>query len=122
MSKNIRKKKIESLFYNDRVSLVLFPNGLCCFSNRKCLDNLDSVLNNELIFKNKKNYSSLFKWPDAPVIRSIPEASPSIHQRIVNGSSASVNQFPWFVSIRSQARNGLQSICGGSLISSEVSS
>ncbi len=63
----------------------------------------------------------LFKWPDVPVINSIPEASPSIQQRIVNGSSASVHQFPWFVSIRSQARNGLQSICGGSLISSEVS-
>lgn len=35
--------------------------------------------------------------------------------------SASVHQFPWFVSIRSQARNGLQSICGGSLIHPEVS-
>jgi len=59
-------------------------------------------------------------WPEFPVIDPIPEASvPSIQQRIINGTSATVHQFPWFVSIRSQAQNGLQSICGGSLISPE---
>lgn len=38
-------------------------------------------------------------------------------QRIVNGTTATVNQFPWFVAIRSYTSRGLQSICGGSLIS-----
>jgi len=57
-------------------------------------------------------------WPDVPVINSIPKDSvPSIQQRIVNGTSATNHQFPWFVSVRSQAQSGLQSICGGSLIS-----
>lgn len=37
--------------------------------------------------------------------------------RIVNGTTATVNQFPWFVAIRSYTSRGLQSICGGSLIS-----
>lgn len=37
--------------------------------------------------------------------------------RIVNGSDATVNQFPWFVSVRAYTPRGLQSICGGSLIS-----
>lgn len=36
--------------------------------------------------------------------------------RIVNGSDATVNQFPWFVSVRAYTPRGLQSICGGSLI------
>lgn len=30
---------------------------------------------------------------------------------------ATINQFPWFVSVRSYTSRGLQSICGGSLIS-----
>lgn len=73
-----------------------------------------------LIFKKKSKL--LFKWPDIPIIDTIPENSvPSIQQRIVNGTSATIHQFPWFVSVRSQAQNGLQSICGGSLISPEVS-
>lgn len=37
--------------------------------------------------------------------------------RIVNGSAAAVNQFPWFVAVRAYTSRGLQSICGGSLIS-----
>lgn len=37
--------------------------------------------------------------------------------RIVNGSTATVNQFPWFVAVRAYTSRGLKSICGGSLIS-----
>lgn len=37
--------------------------------------------------------------------------------RIVNGTTAKVNQFPWFVAVRSYTSRGLKSICGGSLIS-----
>lgn len=48
-----------------------------------------------------------------------PTPPPQMSQRIVNGFNASTFQFPWFVAIRSQAIGGLQSICGGSLISNE---
>lgn len=39
--------------------------------------------------------------------------------RIVNGSPAGEFQFPWFVSIRSHTQGGLQSICGGSILSKD---
>lgn len=35
----------------------------------------------------------------------------------MNGVIANEYQFPWFVSVRSHTKSGLQSICGGSLIS-----
>lgn len=41
----------------------------------------------------------------------------ALDTRIVNGSTATVNQFPWFVAVRSYTSRGLKSICGGSLIS-----
>lgn len=35
----------------------------------------------------------------------------------MNGSPADEFQFPWFVSVRSHTHGGLQSICGGSILS-----
>lgn len=43
----------------------------------------------------------------------------SINSRIVNGRPASIDQFPWFASVRSHTEHGQQSICGGSIISTE---
>lgn len=37
----------------------------------------------------------------------------------MNGALANVNQFPWFASVRSYTSRGLQSICGGSIISKD---
>lgn len=42
-----------------------------------------------------------------------------IQSRIINGEHAKEYQFPWFTSIRSHTRSGMQSICGGSVIAPE---
>lgn len=47
---------------------------------------------------------------------AISPASSSTTNRIVNGKVADEYQFPWFASVRSHTQNGLQSICGGSII------
>lgn len=39
--------------------------------------------------------------------------------RIVNGNMATHQQFPWFASVRAYTSRGLQSVCGGSLLSDE---
>lgn len=45
------------------------------------------------------------------------KCSSEINGRIVSGLKADINQFPWFATVRSHTTNGLQSICGGSIIS-----
>lgn len=42
-----------------------------------------------------------------------------VQTRIINGVHAKEYQFPWFASIRSHSRLGMQSICGGSIIATE---
>lgn len=39
--------------------------------------------------------------------------------RIVNGALAAEFQFPWFASIRSHSADGLQTVCGGSIIAAD---
>lgn len=37
--------------------------------------------------------------------------------RIIGGSAAGVNQFPWHAQIQGFRRNGQQTLCGGALVS-----
>lgn len=64
----------------------------------------------------------------APILRHAPSQQnhPALRHRtfrpqtrIVNGAVADEYQFPWFASIRSHTADGLQSICGGSIISAD---
>lgn len=53
--------------------------------------------------------------PIAPYQQTLPADRPN--ERIFNGYSASTNQFPYQVSVRTIAPSGGASICGGSIIS-----
>lgn len=57
-------------------------------------------------------------WPRAsPIAAHKEKCNSEINGRIVNGIKAKTNQFPWFATVRSHTANGLQSVCGGSIIS-----
>lgn len=61
--------------------------------------------------------TAMVPWRAAPIVPHIEKCSLDINGRIVNGIKADTNQFPWFATIRSHTVNGLQSVCGGSIIS-----
>lgn len=44
-------------------------------------------------------------------------AEQSTNNRIINGAVAGANQFPWHAQIAGFQRNGMQTLCGGALVS-----
>lgn len=53
------------------------------------------------------------------MLHTIARAAPLIDNRIINGSIAYRNQFPWHVSVIGTNVLGEKQLCGGSLIARE---
>lgn len=69
------------------------------------------------------SFTGDFQWPAEVIIAPFASFSrqhtSNVLRRILNGHLATNQQFPWFVSVRGYTNRGLQSVCGGSLISDE---
>lgn len=68
-----------------------------------------------VLYRNTFQYfNTQLQWPGIPVAHN---EKCSTLGRIVNGMQAKDYQFPWYVTVRSHTLDGLQSICGGSIVS-----